>query len=475
MSTQPIPQVRQPIPQVRQPIPQVRQPSSQVGKPSPQVRQPIPQVRQPIPQSGRPSSQVRQPIPQVRQPSPQVGKPSPQVGRPSSQVGKPSPQVGKPSPQLTKPPTSKDSKSETNSKSSNNNNNDNDNDNNNDNSRKKSKKTGKDGKFTRMGKALLKPSEMLTNKVGKTYKGLKENLKKQTLSDSKFYREDDKGLMGVEKYQKRLIKEEQNLKELSTSEGIIYGKNGDVIYPALELDAFLNARRKIKQEEFKKLQQTEGFYFSKGLTSKELQESKLNEGGYLIGTNINALLDLFGISLKEQGLDNIKGDVLSKGKSFELIGEYVDASNKMDSILKDKMGFRLDDTRSLMPEKELTEFSSFDNILKESAKYNMNNKIKLTPKSMYIMIKILHKYKKTTPQWLRSATALEIIYSYLSNGLLREDFFKLTTKINIEGINELDEFYKTEHLFMTLPELQLYKRKLNFYKYDMEKDTFLST
>jgi hypothetical protein len=90
------------------------------------------------------------------------------------------------------------------------------------------------------------------------------------------------------------------------------------------------------------------------------------------------------------------------------------------------------------------------------------------------MIKILHKYKKNDTQWLRSATALEIIYQYLSSGMSREEFFKLNTKINPEGINELDEFFKTEHLFMTPAELQLYKKELEFYKYNPEVDTFMN-
>ena len=223
-----------------------------------------------------------------------------------------------------------------------------------------------------------------------------------------------------------------------------------------------------------KLQETEGFYFSKGLEAKELQERQVNEGMYLIGVNINALLDLFGLNLKEQGLEDIKGDILSKGRSYELIGEHVDSGDKMDAILRDKMGFRMGSDRSFMPEKVLSEFSSFDNIVAEAKNYNIGNKTKLTPNALYKMIKILHKYKKSDTQWLRSATALEIIYQYLSSGMTRKEFFSLNTKINPAGINELDEFFKTEHLFMTPEELQLYKKELDFYKYNPEVDTFMT-
>ena len=306
---------------------------------------------------------------------------------------------------------------------------------------------------------------------------LKKNAKKQTLKQHEFHKTADKALIPVEEYDKKLKTEEALKKEqkrIAKEQGIMYNNDGDVVYPTLELDAFLSANKKRIQSEFIKLQEKEGFYFSKGLQEKELQEKQINEGMHLIGVNINALFDLFGLNLKDQGLEDVKGDILSKGRSYELIGEHIDSGDKMDAILRDKMGFRMGQNKSFMPEKTLSEFSSFDNIISEAKKYNIGNKTKLTPNSLYKMIKILHKYKKSDIQWLRSATALEIIYQYLSSGMSREDFFKLNTKINPEGINELDEFFKTEHLFMTSEELQLYKKELNFYKYNPEVDTFIS-
>jgi hypothetical protein len=306
---------------------------------------------------------------------------------------------------------------------------------------------------------------------------LKENVKKQTLKAHEFHKTADKALVTVEEYDKKLKAEEELKKEqkrIAKEQGIIYNDDGDVVYPTLELDAFLSANKKRIQSEFMKLQEKEGFYFSKGLQAKELQEKQINEGMHLIGVNISALFDLFGFDLKDQGLEDVKGDILSKGRSYELIGEHIDSGDKMDAILRDKMGFRMGQDKSFMPEKTLSEFSSFNNIVSEAKKYNIGNKTKLTPNSLYKMIKILHKYKKSDIQWLRSATALEIIYQYLSSGMTRDDFFKLNTKINPEGINELDEFFKTEHLFMTPQELQLYKKELDFYKYNPEVDTFMS-
>lgn len=313
--------------------------------------------------------------------------------------------------------------------------------------------------------------------VKKGFNKLKSKGKEQVLKLHEFHKTGDKALVSAEEYKKKLQEEEalkKQKKKISKEQGIIYNDDGEVTYPSLELDAFLSANRKRIRDEFMKLQEKEGFYFSKGLEAKELQEMKINEGMHLIGVNINALFDLFGLKLEDQGLEDIKGDILSKGRSYELIGEHIDAGDKMDEIMRDKMGYRIGQDRSFMPEKVLSEFSSFDNIINEAKKYNIGSKTKLTPNSLYKMIKILHKYKKTDEQWLRSATALEIIYQYLSSGMTRVEFFKLNTKINPQGINELDEFFKTDHLFMTPGELQLYKKELDFYKYNPEVDTFMS-
>jgi hypothetical protein len=86
------------------------------------------------------------------------------------------------------------------------------------------------------------------------------------------------------------------------------------------------------------------------------------------------------------------------------------------------------------------------------------------------MVKILEKYKKTEEQWLRIATAIDIIYRYMSSGLSREEFFTSEVEMDIEGVKELDEFFKTDHIFMTIQELKKYKGELDFYKYDPRKN-----
>lgn len=343
------------------------------------------------------------------------------------------------------------------SKNNNNNNDNNNNDNNNDNNNS----NGKSSKGKKKGMARSLVGTTLST-LSKTAKGAKD----QVLTEDEFFKTQDRGLVPATKYRDELIAENKKKKlqkELAQRENIIYSKDGEVTYPSLELDAFLNSRRKVKREEFKKLQETEGFYFSKGLDSKELYQMKLDEGLQFIGTNIQSLLDLFAVNINTQ---NTKGDLLASGKSYELIGEYVDMEDSYDKLLKEKMGYRLSDDKSLMPELVLSEYSTFDEILNESKNYTSNNTKRFSPKSLINMVKILDKYKKTDEQWLRTATAVDIIYKYMSSGMARDDFFSSDIKMDIDGVKELDEFFKTDHIFMTLQELLDYKKALDYYKYN---------
>jgi hypothetical protein len=54
----------------------------------------------------------------------------------------------------------------------------------------------------------------------------------------------------------------------------------------------------------------------------------------------------------------------------------------------------------------------------------------------------------------------------MSNGATREQFFKSTAKFTEESLLELEEFFKTDHLFMTLDELHEFKKDLEFYRGD---------
>ena len=134
------------------------------------------------------------------------------------------------------------------------------------------------------------------------------------------------------------------------------------------------------------------------------------------------------------------------------------------------MGFRGTDI-PLIPEKELTDYSTFYEILNESKKYSdrgFNGKI--TPLGLLIMTRMLYKYRSSNAQWFRVATVLELIYKYLGNSMQREQYFKTNNEIPIMSLMELEEFYNTDHIFMSEKELNKFKSDLEFYKYDKNID-----
>ena len=52
----------------------------------------------------------------------------------------------------------------------------------------------------------------------------------------------------------------------------------------------------------------------------------------------------------------------------------------------------------------------------------------------------------------------------------REQYFKNNNEISILSLMELEEFYNTDHIFMSESELQKFKSDLDFYKYDKNID-----
>ena len=83
---------------------------------------------------------------------------------------------------------------------------------------------------------------------------------------------------------------------------------------------------------------------------------------------------------------------------------------------------------------------------------------------------MLFKYRKSNAQWFRVATILELIYKYLGLNQTRENFFNTKYEIPIMSLMDLEEFYNTDHIFMTEKELSKFKKDLNFYKYDTKLD-----
>lgn len=273
-----------------------------------------------------------------------------------------------------------------------------------------------------------------------------------------------KGMVKAEDYKNELIeKEEKRLQEEKKAEdlGVTFDPDtGEPLYPPVDLEDFLQGRRQLKREEFKKLQKEQGFYFSNAMEEYMLKERRKHEGLHFLGVNLNALLDLARTPLKTDT------DPLESGKSFELIGEYVDMDKEYDKVLEDKVGLRLGPDRVVKPEDKFFQDSSFDDILEESKNYTGLNKKYISPKTLVTMVRILDKYKKNEIQWLRVATAVEIIYRYLKNeGESRDEFFESNKELKGKSLLELEEFFKTDHLFMTLKDLKEFKKDLQYYTF----------
>lgn len=197
-----------------------------------------------------------------------------------------------------------------------------------------------------------------------------------------------------------------------------------------------------------------------------LRNMKQTQGSFFVGVNLFNLFNEFYTMIKHENKKNNtkakKGDNI-----FKRVGEYLDMD--FDETLLN-MGYR-GSSVPLVPEKELTENASFLEILNESKKYaDMGYGGKITPMGLLIMTRMLYKYRKNNAQWLRVATILELIYKYFNNNQSRNDFFKSKDDISILSLMELEEFYNTDHIFMTDNELVTFKKSLDFYKYNPNID-----
>ena len=211
-----------------------------------------------------------------------------------------------------------------------------------------------------------------------------------------------------------------------------------------------------------------GYVFSDLIHEDILRDMKKTQGSFFVGVNLANMLTEFRNMVvgSEQGKPVPKMD---SDSIFRRLGEWVDVD--YEKVLEKKMGYRNDSGVSRLPEKDLTDYSSFYEIIDESKKFSDGGfDGKITPYSLITMIRMLYKYRKTNAQWLRVATVLELIYKYLSKNQSREEFFKNNDGISIMALMDLEEFYNTDHLFMTDVEMRKFKNDLSFYKYDTTID-----
>ena len=216
-----------------------------------------------------------------------------------------------------------------------------------------------------------------------------------------------------------------------------------------------------------------GYVFSDLISEEILKDMKKTQGSFLVGVNLSNLFNEFqNMIVSDNKTANTKVSPLGKKNSeniFKRTGEWIDVD--FDKILDKKMGLRGSDI-PLIPENDLTDYSTFYEVIEESKKYSDKSGFngKITPYGLLIMTRMLFKYRKSNAQWIRVATILELIYKYLGNNQSKELFFKNKDDIPIMALMDLEEFYNTDHIFMTEKELGKFKKELTFYKYDSKID-----
>ena len=247
-------------------------------------------------------------------------------------------------------------------------------------------------------------------------------------------------------------------------------------FPAMMDVATYNQYRTVDKAEHKEKMRAHkpnvfGYVFSDLVSEDILRDMKRTQGSFLVGVNLSNLFNEFRKMIVD---DETGKSIQNKSKknnsetTFKKVGEWIDVD--FDKILDRKMGYRGSDI-PLLPENELTENSSFYEVIDESKKYaDTGFDGKITPLGLLIMTRMLYKYRKNNAQWIRVATILELIYKYFAKGQPREEFFKNKDDIPIMALMDLEEFYNTDHIFMTEKELETFKKDLKFYKYDNKTD-----
>lgn len=202
------------------------------------------------------------------------------------------------------------------------------------------------------------------------------------------------------------------------------------------------------------------YMFSPLLTEQMQRNSNRVKGKFFVGVNLIKMFE----ELKNAFKNN--KNTTQEQNSFKQLGEWVNQHKNYEKILEDAMGYRNNTDVVLKPEDELRNDATFREVIGASKKYSGVRQFgKVTPFGLFKLIKLLDKYKKNDNQWLRVSTVLEIIYKYLNRGEPREVFFESQGEIPLHILFELEEFYSTEHMFLSRREIGEFKEKLEFYRH----------
>jgi hypothetical protein len=245
----------------------------------------------------------------------------------------------------------------------------------------------------------------------------------------------------------------------------------------LRMQKMINDKIKDQQKGFKKGQMAS--MKRQNLLSKLSEDMKKNKdnGLFLIGLNFAEVAGFLEKDIEHREVKDISKltvkqrlEYKRKKKEYteakQLLGEYVDINR--EELMVEKGYNRLSDMkdRKLNIEEYIDTESSFNEILRESGKYSINQRPNtVSMKNLLRMTKILWKYRKTDIQWLHVASLIEVMYIYLKiDDETRTEFFSSDYPIDYYRLKNIEEFWKTEQLFMTNIEISRMKKDLNFYK-----------
>lgn len=201
-------------------------------------------------------------------------------------------------------------------------------------------------------------------------------------------------------------------------------------------------------------------YFDKLNLSSQIR-SYFNQGYYPVGINLNAVIQN---NSKDKAKDDSVFEINKEKKTINTIGEYVDEDYgtviKTLSSKRDPLNYK-----NLQPQNVLNSQSTFREIINESKKYTTDeNEMKVTPNGLYKMCKMLYKFRKNDEVWYKVASLLLIMFRYLGSDLQKESFFAINFNIKDNILQEIEELWKTEHIFMTEFEKINMEKKLEYFK-----------
>jgi hypothetical protein len=183
-----------------------------------------------------------------------------------------------------------------------------------------------------------------------------------------------------------------------------------------------------------------------------------DEGLYMPGVDIVSTLNLI---LEQLGLGQEAVSALTAGKSIEqLTGESVDID--FDERIKE-LGYRNEKNphKKIKPESVLSDTSSLNNIIREGKKFSDDDEVHID--DLRELARMLYKYKTDEAQWVRVASLVETIYQYYGTSLVRDDFFSSNKILGYQQIKNIEEFWKTDFIFMSQRQRTDFMKSLAYY------------